>query len=190
MSADADVLNRVVVIGTSGVGKTTFARELASALGAPHVEFDAYRHGPNWQETPDPLFRERLSEALAGERWVADGNYSVARDIVWTRATAVVWLDLSFGLVFWRLFWRTMRRGLLRTELWNGNRESLWWHFLSKDDSLFLWAMKTHWSRRKSLPIAFSQPGHAHLRVFRLRSSNEARRLLEGVRHPSSCRES
>ena len=84
--------DRVVVIGTSGAGKTTMARKLAQTLDRPHIEFDAYRHGPNWTETPDDLFREQLKEALQGDRWVADGNYGVARDVVWPRATTLVWL--------------------------------------------------------------------------------------------------
>ena len=117
---------RLVVIGTSGAGKTTVAEQIASIMGVPHVEFDAYRHGPNWMETPDDLFRERLSAALRGGEWVADGNYSVARDVVWPRATTLVWLDYPIRLVMWRLFWRTMRRGVLREELWNGNKEKLW----------------------------------------------------------------
>ena len=111
-------LRRVVVIGTTGSGKTTLARELADAQGATHVEFDAYRHGPNWTETPDEEFCRLLAEALSGDRWVADGNYNVTRDTVWPRATAIVWLDLPFGLVFWRLLLRTLRRGILRETLW------------------------------------------------------------------------
>ena len=72
----------MVVIGTSGAGKTTIARKIAQTLGVPHVEFDAYRHGPNWTETPDDVFRERLRQALGGDRWVADGNYGVVRNVV------------------------------------------------------------------------------------------------------------
>ena len=87
------------MIGTTGAGKTTIARQIASVLGVPHLELDAYRHGPNWTETPDGLFRDRLSEALRGDTWVADGNYTVARDIVWPRATTVVWLDYSIHVV-------------------------------------------------------------------------------------------
>ena len=69
-----EALKRVVVVGTSGSGKTTFARALASRIGVPHVEFDAYRHGPNWTETPNDIFRQNLLEALSGPVWVADGN--------------------------------------------------------------------------------------------------------------------
>ena len=173
-------IDRVVVVGNSGAGKTTVAREIARALDMPHVEFDAYRHGPNWTETPDEVFRDQLREALQGDRWVADGNYSIARDIVWPRATALVWLDYPIYVIMWRLFWRTIRRWLLRQELWNGNRERLRWHFFTRR-SLFLWALQTHWKRRRTIPSALSLPEHAHLDVFHLRSTRATRRWLDAL---------
>ena len=170
---------RLVVIGTSGAGKTTVARRIASILDVPHIEFDAYRYGPNWTKTPDDMVRDRLSEALRAEAWVADGNYfRVARDVVWPRTTTVVWLDYSIHVVMWRLFARTMRRGILQEEVWNGNRERLWWHFVTRD-SLFLWALKTHWSRRRTMPAAFARPEHAHLDVVHLRSTKSTNEWLE-----------
>ena len=175
-----DAFRRVVVIGTSGAGKTTLACHLASRMGVPHIEFDAYRHGPNWTETPNHLLRQNIAEAIAEDGWVADGNYSAGRDLVWTRATAIIWLDYAFPVVFWRLFWRTICRFVKRTELWNGNREKLRWHFFTKD-SLFLWAFQTHWSRKKGLIAAFEQPQHRHLAVFRTRSPRETRRLLNSL---------
>lgn len=169
--------DRFVVIGTSGAGKTTIAKRIARILGLSHVEFDAYRHGPNWAETPDDLFKERLREALQGEAWVADGNYGVARGVVWPRATTLVWLDYPINVVMWRLFWRTMRRGVLGEELWNGNRERLWWHFFSRQ-SLFLWALQTHWRRRRTVPPLLAQPEHLHLNVVRLCSPKATERWL------------
>ena len=167
--------NRIAVIGTAGAGKTVLAKRIAERLAVPHVELDAYRHGPNWAETPDPLFRERLARALSGDRWVADGNYRVARDVVWTRATTLVWLDYPLRIVLWRLFWRTMRRGVTRQVLWNGNRERLWEHFLTRE-SLFLWALKTHWNRRRTLPSAFGE--YSHLEVVHQRSPRSTQEWL------------
>lgn len=167
---DAD---RLVLVGTTGAGKTTLAKRIARALDVPHVEFDGIRHGPNWTETPDDMFKEVLRRRLQGDRWVADGNYGFARDVVWPKATTVVWLDYPFPVVMWRLFRRTIRRRVLRQELWNGNRERLWWHFFSRQ-SLFLWAMQTHWRRRRTIPAALCHPGHAHLDLVHLRSPKAA----------------
>ena len=172
--------DRILVVGTSGAGKTTMARTIAQTLGRPHIEFDAYRHGPNWTETPDDLFREQLKEALKGDTWVADGNYTVARDVVWPRATTLLWLDFPIYVVMWRLFWRTMRRGIFRQRLWNGNRESLWQHLFSRQ-SLFLWAWQTHWRRKRTLPAALAQPEHAHLDLVHLRSPGAAKRWLKAL---------
>ena len=168
----------MVVVGTSGAGKTTVAREIASALGMPHVEFDAYRHGPNWTSNPDEEFRERLRQALQGDTWVADGNYSMVRGVVWPKATMLVWLDYPIYVVMWRLFWRTMHRWVFRKELWNGNREKLWWQFFSRR-SLFLWALQTHWRRRRTIPSALSLPEHAHLHLVHLRSPKSTREWLK-----------
>jgi len=70
-----DSLNRIVVVGSSGSGKSTMARELSRVLQAPHVELDAIRHGPHWTETPDKEFCSKIAVATQGERWVVDGNY-------------------------------------------------------------------------------------------------------------------
>ncbi len=172
--------SRIIVVGTSGSGKTTLARELSQRLGVTHVEFDAYRHGPNWTETPDELFRENLAEALAGNKWVADGNYSVARDVVWPRANTLVWLDYPFRVIIWRLWWRVLRRGITREELWNGNREALWMHFFTRE-SLFLWAFNTHWKRRETFPAEFTRPEYTHLEVLRFRSPGATRKWLDRV---------
>ena len=59
----------------------------------PHIELDALHWGPNWKEAPTDVFRERVRLALQGDAWVIDGNYGKVRDIIWSRAEAIVWLD-------------------------------------------------------------------------------------------------
>ena len=113
LRADLSELRRTVVIGTTGSGKTTTAARLAATLSVPRVELDAINWQADWialTDTDVPLFRSRVAEAVRGDAWVVDGNYSVARDIVWPRATAIVWLNYPFGLVFSRLVRRTLRR--------------------------------------------------------------------------------
>ena len=105
-------MKRVVVIGSSCSGKTTLARRLAQVLNAPHVELDALHWGPNWTERPTEVLREAVSERVAGDSWVVDGNYTKVQDIVWPRATDAVWLNYPFPLVFGRALWRTLSRAV------------------------------------------------------------------------------
>ena len=125
---------------------------------------------------PNDEFRESVREALRGDRWVADGNYRLARDVIWTRATVLVWLDYPIYVVLWRLFWRTVAR-----VLWHGNREKLWWHFFSRQ-SLFLWALKTHWLRRRTVPEQLARPEHGHLELVHLRSPRAAQEWLRALK--------
>ena len=169
---------RIHIVGTSGSGKTTLAKEIADILTLPHVEFDSYRHGPKWLETPDSVFRQSLQLALAGESWVADGNYSFVWDIVWPRTTILIWLDYSIFTVLWRLFQRTVRRGILREELWNGNKENILKHFFTRD-SLFIWALKTHWRRRFTIVAGLQKPEYSHIKVIHLQSGRSTRNLVK-----------
>jgi hypothetical protein len=59
------------------------AAELAVRLSAPHVELDAFQHGPAWQQATPEQLCERTAAAIAGEAWVCDGNYSAVRALVW-----------------------------------------------------------------------------------------------------------
>ena len=179
-------MRRVVVGGSTASGKTTFARELAYRVGVPAIELDAIRHGPNWTETPDPIFRERVAAATAGDAWVVDGNYSFVRDLTWGRADTLVWLDYPLWLVLWRLFWRTNRRIIQRERLWNDNRERFSNAYLSKD-SLYVWVFRSYWRRRRMWPRFLAEPMHAGLVVHRFRSPADATRWLRSVRADSGA---
>ena len=172
---------RVVVVGTTGSGKTTTARQLARKLGIRHVELDALHWGPNWTPVPRHVFRERVGEALCGDRWVADGNYSVVRDIVWRRADTIVWLDYRLAVIMWRLVARTLRRAIRREELWQGNRESLRKTLLSRD-SLLLWALRTYRRRRRDYPRLLQSADFAHVSALRLSTPSATRDWLASLR--------
>nr|WP_157448876.1 adenylate kinase [Deinococcus peraridilitoris] len=171
-------MQRIIVIGTTGSGKTTFARELALRLQVPHAEQDAWNHEPDWQEAPLERFRAHVEAFTAQPCWVMDGNYRKARDIGWPRADTVVWLDYPAPLVFWRLLRRTLRRGLTGEELWNGNRERLGMNLVSRD-GILAWFFRTHWRRRRETPGELAR--FAHLHVLRFRSPGQARAWLRQV---------
>jgi adenylate kinase family enzyme len=168
---------RIAVVGTSGSGKTTLASRAAQRLGIPHVELDALHWGPSWTPVPVEVFRAGVLQALSGDAWATDGNYSRVRDIVWNRADTVVWLDYSLPVVMGRVVWRTFRRVVRREELWAGNREQFWEAVVARD-SIVRWAFRTYRRRKREYPILFSQPEYAHLRIIHLSSPRAAQEWL------------
>jgi adenylate kinase family enzyme len=171
---------RVVVIGTSCAGKSTFARSLARSLSVPYVELDELHWAPHWREKPDAEFARLVADAVSGCTWVADGNYGVVRDILWPRANVIVWLNYGFALVFWRGLCRSIERGVWRTELWHGNRESFLRAFLSKE-SILLWILTTYRRRRLEFADLRRSAKYAHLEWIEFRKPSEASRWLSAV---------
>lgn len=171
---------RLIILGTSGSGKTTLAKALATLFDCPFVELDALNWGPNWTAVDTETFRTQVAAATAGERWVVDGGYTAARDLLWPRADAIIWLDYPIWVNLWRLFWRALRRIRSKEELWNGNRESFRTNFLSRD-SLFVWVVQTHRKRRRTYERELAGAAYAALTVVRLRSPRATERWLHDV---------
>ena len=163
----------VVIASASGNGKTTLGRQLAERLCVPFVELDELVHGPEWVETSNEDLRARLAPLLAGDGWVADGAYQhKLGDLVLDQADTVVWLDLPLHVWLPRLTRRTWRRIRGREQLWNGNRESLATALWGRE-SLFVWALRSHFRRRREWPDALSNRN-----VVRLKSRRDVEAFL------------
>lgn len=170
-------MQRIVVIGTTGAGKSTLAAMLAARLDLPLIELDALYWGPQWTPVGRDVFRARVAAAATGVRWVAAGNYGAVRDLLWPRADTLVWLDYPLALNFWRLTRRSLRRILTREELWAGNRETFRAQFLSWD-SLYIWAARSHARRRRDFAVLLADLAYAHLATVRLVSPRATARWL------------
>lgn len=166
---------RISVVGGSCSGKTTLSRKLSARLGVPHIELDALHHGPNWDEAPAELLRQRVRDALAQapDGWVVDGNYQGKIGLlVQDEADLVVFLDPSFSTALRRAVWRTFSRSLTRKELWNGNRETFRNAF--SKHSIVLWVIQTHRQTRPKWAERL-----AGYKVVHLRSPRDVQRWFE-----------
>jgi len=85
---------RVLVVGSPGAGKTSFAVELAAGLDLPliHLDFEYWRAG--WEPTLPEEWRARVEELISREAWVMDGNYGATLATRLARGDAAVFLDV------------------------------------------------------------------------------------------------
>lgn len=178
-----DAMQRVIVIGTTGSGKTTLARELAQILGGAHIELDAHNFLPGWTDRPLEDMRARIAEAVMAERWVACGNYGKVRDIVWPRADTAVWLNYPLARVLWRLTRRSIVRAVTRENLWNtGNRENFFRHLRWNRGSLYYWAVTSRKRHAVLYEALFSSEPYNRIRLARLTSVAATRAWLDEAR--------
>jgi len=181
-----NALDRVVVIGSSCAGKTTFAARLAHVLGQPTTDLDELFWAPHWQAKPLDEFRRLTEQVASSERWVVSGNYGDVRPVLWPRATAVIWLNFDFPVVLWRAVKRTVRRIATRETLWHGNRESFRRSFLSRE-SILVWVMSTFHKRRRQFEALRASNPYPHLSWVELNRPADAERfvrLLDEASYP------
>jgi adenylate kinase family enzyme len=175
---------RIVVLGISCSGKSTLARELANIYGFQYVELDNLFWKPNWEQSSDAEFIEKIHRALSGsDRWVVDGNYTrVGSTVIWQKADTFVWLDYPLRVNFWRLWKRTWKRFLTQEPMWDaGNKESLWKHFLTRD-SLFVWTWQSYPKKKKQYTEMFASPEYADYHRIHLQSPRETDNWLNAIR--------
>ena len=107
MEEDAPAVGRrVIVTGLAGSGKSTLSIALAAKTGLPLIHLDLEFWKPGWTAPSDDEWRERQRVVLAGDAWIADGNYHETLDLRLERADTVLFLDMPW--------WRCSGRALLR----------------------------------------------------------------------------
>lgn len=99
---------RIVVTGMAGSGKSTISRALAVKYGLPLIHLDLEFWKPGWVEPTETEWREKQRRVLAGDAWIADGNYTDTLDLRLELADTVVVLATPW----WQCAARAFRRGL------------------------------------------------------------------------------
>ncbi|MBQ8641836.1 MAG: AAA family ATPase [Clostridia bacterium] len=166
-------MERILIIGTNGCGKTTMAKEMASRLDLPLVHLDSLYWKDNWTPSGRDEFRQALAPELTKPRWILDGNMISTFGERLPYADTVVWLD--FPAIQGAL-------GCLKRSLQNlgRSRDDMGPNCPERVDWKFIFSVLQY--NRKNTP-RFRQmlAGYPSLTVIRLTNRREVRAFLDSL---------
>ncbi len=135
-------MKRVLVIGSGGAGKSSFAIRLAERTGLPLIHLDAEFWKPDRVETPKDEWAAKVEALVSRERWIMDGNFGGTMERRIAACDTVIFLDISRWLCLWRVITRRMRhQGRARPDMTPGCHEKL--------DASFLWWILSYPGQRR-----------------------------------------
>lgn len=167
-------MQRVLVIGSGGSGKTTFSLQLSDATGLPVIHLDQHYWNPGWIPTPDDEWSATVRALCGAERWIMDGNYGGTLDTRVDAADAIVFLDTPRLTCIARVLRRRIAfRGRSRPSLPEDCPERITLGFLH-----WLWSYP---SRRRPTILATLESLRHSKGVHILRSDRERRDLIAAL---------
>jgi adenylate kinase family enzyme len=164
-------VQRVAIVGPGGAGKSTFAVALGERTGLPVFHLDRSFWKPGWVETDRDEWRQRQRELLAGDRWIADGNYGGTFDERFARADTVIVVMRPRLACVASAVGRTVRHHGRAVQA-DGCPERF-------EREFYRWIWNYRRDSRPRLDEALRR--HGHLAVVELTSRPAMRRYLDGL---------
>ena len=165
-------MERVMIIGCGGAGKSTLARRLGERTGLPVVHLDRIFWSPgNWEHLERGEFDVRLAAELEKPRWILDGNYDRTMELRLGRADTVIYLDFARWRCLTGWLGRVIRNwGHARADMAQGCNE-----WFNPEMAAFIWNFNRK-NRKKYHEMLRNTEG---VQVIILKNRWEVRRFLE-----------
>ncbi len=161
---------RILVLGVSASGKSTFAKRLREKVQLPLTRVDAFMWQPGWQYIGDEATIAKLQEIGSGEEWIIEGYIEkCVRPFLFERADSIIYLDYPRRVATLRYLKRCLKhRKNPRPEL-KGSPDTFDWKFMK-----LVWRKGEAWSVNKFLAQMPSQD-----KVIRLTSVKATEAFLK-----------
>lgn len=166
-------MERILIIGGNGAGKSTFSYELEKKLGFPLVHLDQiYWHG-RWEVTPHEEFLERVEAEAKKERWIIEGNNVRSLHQRLQYADTLIWFEFPPMVCVTNILKREWKyRKKVRPDMPDD--------CVSRVDVNFL---KIAWQfNKKNRARILEQINQAeHVKVIRFTNYRQVREFLDGI---------
>lgn len=124
-------MQRILVIGSGGAGKSTFSKRLGEKLHLPVVHLDSHYWKAGWVQPTQEEFAKTVEALLTDQAWIIDGNYSGTLNLRLAACDTVVFLDMPRFLCLWRIIFRSLCfHGRTRPDMAEGCPEQMTWEFI------------------------------------------------------------
>ena len=166
-------MERILIIGCSGSGKSRLARELKEKLGLPLIHLDQLWHKEGWRHITREEFDSRLAMAMNMDRWIIDGNYSRTIPQRLSKCDTIIYLDFERWECLLGVAQRILTyRGKVRPDMAEGCPERFDWEFIK-----FVWNFNKN--NRVMNYTYLAQAKHAEQIV--LKNRKEVKEFLESL---------
>lgn len=174
-------LQRIVIVGTSSSGKTTLGCLISERLQLPQIDLDDLFWLPHWQHRTEKEFTGLVQEAVAEDCWViSGGNYTRMKEITWSRADLIIWLDLPLSLLLYRGAKRALKNIWYKRSFCNGNYESFR-RFFSRESIVF-YIIRSYWRRKRCYTKAFADLENKNKpKTIRLKNKKEINDFINQI---------
>jgi adenylate kinase family enzyme len=172
-------VQRVLVLGPGGAGKSVLAREIAGITGLQLVHLDREFWEPGWVKPERDEWLAKIDDLLGGDAWIADGTHVDTLDYRLAKADGVIVLEYSRWIALRGVLTRLLhRQGRHRPDLAPGCNNRL-------DRGYTSWVWK--YDRETKPAVAELLDKHAdHISLVTLRSRRHAARWLDALRATST----
>ena len=168
-------MTKVLVIGSGGAGKSTFARRLGELLELEVIHLDSLYWSAGWIEMPKAEWHRVVEELLSRRAWIIDGNYSGTLQMRLEACDTVIFLDMSRLICLWRLLKRAvLYRDEHRPDMAGGCPEKLNWEFMR-----WVWGYP---ERTRPKIIELLEKSACNKQIIWLRSRAEVKRFFVRAR--------
>lgn len=169
-------MDRIMIFGFSGGGKSTLARKMGEILGIEPTHFDAIHWLPNWTESTREYKREIIKPILERDRWIIEGNY---HHIYWNeraqKADTVIFIDVNRFTCIYQA-WKRSRiyKGKTRPDMGEGCEEKF-------DLEFAKWVLFKGRKKRREYLRTIKQLKSSGKNTRVLKSRKDINKFLEGL---------